>query len=302
LAIVVGGITGLRKRFTGAMPEGPEIRRAAERIARKVVGREAEQVEFSLPRLASWGDELSGRVVEAVDVRGKAMLTRFEGDLAVYSHNQLYGVWFVRQRYDLPSTGRQLRLAIHTERHSALLYSASEIEVLTREEEAAHPFLAALGPDPLNDDLAPGDLARRFAAPRFRRRQLGALLLDQRCVAGLGNYLRADILFDAGIHPARRPADCADAELMRLDDAVRCITRRSFDTGGLTVEPELAERLKASGEPRRRFRHWVYGRAGDVCRRCGAEIAADAIGGRKMYLCPVCQPRHGGVDEPWDDC
>jgi endonuclease-8 len=279
------------------MPEGPEIRRAAERIARKVVGHRAERVEFGLPRLTSWGGELTGRAVEAVDVRGKAMLTRFEGDVAVYSHNQLYGVWFVRRRDDLPATGRQLRFAVHTEEYSALLYSASEIEVVSRDEEACHPFLSALGPDPLNDPLTPGDVALRLASPRFRRRQLGALLLDQRCVAGLGNYLRADILFDAGIHPARRPADCTDAELIRLDDAVRCITRRSLDTGGLTVEPELAERLKASGEPRRRYRHWVYGRAGDACRRCGAEIAVDAIGGRTIYLCPACQPRDGAANE-----
>jgi hypothetical protein len=110
------------------MPEGPEIRRAADRIARAVEGRVAEEVFFGLPRLTEYADELTGRRVEGIETRGKAMLTHFDCGLSVYSHNQLYGRWYVVRAGAEPATNRDLRLALETATHRALLYSASEID------------------------------------------------------------------------------------------------------------------------------------------------------------------------------
>ena len=130
------------------VPEGPEIRRAADRIARVLVGERIESAELTPERLHCFAQRLTGARVRAVDTRGKAMLTRFDNDLTLYSHNQLYGRWFVVRRGTLPRTRRSLRVALHTARHSALLYSASDIEVLTEEELREHSFLSRLGPLP----------------------------------------------------------------------------------------------------------------------------------------------------------
>ena len=73
------------------MPEGPEIRRAADKVAAVLVGKTVDKVSFGLPELRQFERRLSGRVVTAIDTRGKAMLTRFENGLTIYSHNQLYG-------------------------------------------------------------------------------------------------------------------------------------------------------------------------------------------------------------------
>ena len=131
------------------MPEGPEIRRAADRIANVLLGRQIEEVFFAFPELCRYEEQIAGTRVAAVDTRGKALLTRFDNDLVLYSHNQLYGRWFTVERGNLPGTRRSLRVALHTESHSALLYSASEISVLTDRQVAAHPFLSRLGPDVL---------------------------------------------------------------------------------------------------------------------------------------------------------
>ena len=77
------------------MPEGPEIRRAADRIGRVLNGRTVERVEFGLGRLETWAPRLSGTRVSAVSSHGKAMLTRFDNGWVLYSHNQLYGRWYV---------------------------------------------------------------------------------------------------------------------------------------------------------------------------------------------------------------
>ena len=117
------------------MPEGPEIRRAADKVAAVLVGKEAESVTFGLPQLRRFENHFRGHTVTAVDTRGKAMLTRFDNGLTLYSHNQLYGRWYVRARGELPRTRRSLRVAFHTALHSALLYSATDIEVLDHDDE-----------------------------------------------------------------------------------------------------------------------------------------------------------------------
>lgn len=277
-------------RASNAMPEGPEIRRAADRVAAAIEGRVADEVFFAFPALKRFESELAGRRVDQVTSRGKGMLTRFDCGLSVYTHNQLYGRWFVMPRDRLPRTRRQLRFAVRTSARQALLYSASEIEVLDREAEGLHPYLSRLGPDILSQAPGRDELASRLAEPRFRGRQLAALLLDQRFVAGLGNYLRAEILFEARIHPRRRAADCGIEELRRLGDRLINLTRRTYRTRGVTLAPARVAELKAAGAPRSAYRFWVYGRGGDPCRVCATPVLAEPIAGRNCFWCPSCQP------------
>ena len=277
------------------MPEGPEIRRAADRVAAAIEGRVADEVFFAFDELKDFEGELSGRRVVEVTTRGKAMLTRFSGGLSVYTHNQLYGRWYVMRNGRLPKTGRQLRFAVGAGDRRALLYSSSEIEVLDAEAERTHPFLSRLGPDVLSESPSADDIAARLDEPRFRGRQLGALLLDQSFVAGLGNYLRAEILFESGVHPRRRGRDCSVSERLQLADRVIALTRRTYRTRGVTLAPSRVAELKAAGVPRSGYRFWVYGRAGEPCRVCGRQVAMDTVGGRKCFWCPSCQPR--GVGE-----
>jgi endonuclease-8 len=272
------------------MPEGPEIRRAADRIAEAIVGRRATRVRLLLPRLRGREAELEGRVVESVEPRGKALLTAFEGGRYLYSHNQLYGRWYVCRPGRPPRTSRSLRVAIETEERWALLYSASEIEVLGEEELATQPFLARIGPDVLAPDTTPRRIRALLRDRRFRGRALGGLLLDQGFVAGLGNYLRSEILFFAGLRPEVRPADLDEDRLALLARTIREVTRRSYRTGGLTEERALVERARRAGEPRRFHRHAVFARAGKRCRRCASVVRKLEVGGRRLYLCPSCQP------------
>lgn len=272
------------------MPEGPEIRRAADRVARAIAGREATRVEFAFPRLRRFGRQLSGQRVSAVETRGKAMLIRFGSGLTIYSHNQLYGRWFVTPAGKLPTTRRTLRLAIHNHERSALLYSASEIEVLRPEEVERHPFLARLGPDALGPGATHAALARRLADARFARRQLAALLLDQGFVAGIGNYLRSEIPFMAGVHPSRRPRDLSRQQIEALARAIRDVSRQAYRTGGITNDPGRAAKLKASGLRRGEYRHHVFARAGRPCWSCGARVEGTDLAGRRIFFCPTCQP------------
>jgi len=135
------------------MPEGPEIRRAADKIEAVLRHKTVERLEFGLKPLTRFAKTLQGSKVLALETRGKALLTHFDSGDTIYSHNQLYGVWHVVKRGIFPKTNRQLRLAIHTDQHSALLYSASDISVWKTADIEEHPFLKRIGPDILNPDL-----------------------------------------------------------------------------------------------------------------------------------------------------
>ena len=271
------------------MPEGPEIRRAADKVAAVLVGKTIEQVSFGLPRLRRFEDRLQGRAVTAVDTRGKAMLTRFDNGLSIYSHNQLYGRWYTVRRPRMPKTGRQLRIELQTDTHKALLYSASDIDVLDESGLATHPFLSRVGPDILDRSLTADDVAARLCEPRFHRRALGSLYLDQGFLAGNGNYLRSEILWAAGLDPARKPVSLGPRELKTLARQTLKIARRSYRTRGVTVTRSIAESLKADGQTYSEYRFYVFGRDGLPCHRCGAAIERRTMSSRNLFTCPTCQ-------------
>ncbi|MEM9729744.1 MAG: endonuclease VIII [Myxococcota bacterium] len=271
------------------MPEGPEIRRAADKIARKLLDRVIEEASFGLPRLRPFERELSGQRVTKIDTRGKAMLIHFENALSLYSHNQLYGRWYIRARDSYPKTNRSLRVALHTAESSALLYSASDIEVLDGSGVASHPFLSKLGPDILDEDVSRSDILEQLRSPRFRNRSTGSLYLDQAFVAGIGNYLRSEILYAARVHPSQKPSQLTAAQQRRLAEQTLVIGNRAYETGGITNAPRLVNRLKKQGLKRRRYRHAVFGRAGLPCYRCSSPIEKTTVASRRLYVCPACQ-------------
>ena len=229
------------------MPEGPEIRLAADKIARLLINHDIVEVEFGLRRLDRFVKRLTGATVTAVDTRGKAMLTRFDNGLTLYSHNQLYGKWFTMRRPRLPKTIRQLRVGLHTQTHSALLYSASDIEVLTERDLKQHPFLSRVGPDILDPRLNTDDIVERLGSVTFRNRALGGLYLDQAFMAGNGNYLRSEILWAAGVNPQLKPSQLEVAELRTIATETLAISRRSYRTRGITAPPKQAKDRKALG-------------------------------------------------------
>ncbi len=271
------------------MPEGPEIRLAADKIARVLVDRPVIEVEFGLESLRRFEKRLAGRRVTAVDTRGKAMLTRFDNGLTLYSHNQLYGVWFTTRRPRVPDTRRQLRVGLHTQSHSALLYSASDIEVLTAQGLSRHPFLKRLGPDILDPGLTTDAVLERLVSRAFRNRALAGLYLDQAFLAGIGNYLRSEILWAARANPKMRPSQLGAAALRSIARQTLAISRRSYRTRGVTVPARQARAHKALGQDYKQYRFQVFGRDGLACYECGSTIECCSMGSRNLFVCPGCQ-------------
>lgn len=270
------------------MPEGPEIRRAADRLAAAVAGQTVVRAEFAFPALQRFERELAGSRILSITPRGKALLTAFDNGWTLYTHNQLYGVWKVAEPGQRPDTPRSLRVALETSRAAILLYSASDIELWRSDDIESHPFLQGLGPDVLDPALDETAVIARLQSPALRGRALGGLLLDQGFLAGMGNYLRAEVLFDAGLPPSLRPRDLDEAQTAHLARALLAIPRHSYATRGIEPTPGMrADYLAHEGE---RFRFRVFKRDGQPCERCGTPILRITSQSRPLFLCPHCQP------------
>lgn len=273
------------------MPEGPEIYRVAQKLSKAISGKEIISVEFGLERLKGWEEVLINSQITSVKSQAKAMLISTDSGYTIYSHNQLYGRWDIRRSTTAEKkTNRSLRILIETDSHTARLYSASDIEVLDAVDLASHPFLSKLGPDLLDNDVSDAQLVEHISSGRFDRRALKHLLLDQSFLSGIGNYLRSEILFEANLHPNTRLGKLSQAKKRELALISRKITERALAQNGITIDYEIAENLKLEGLTKRQYRHWVFTRDGNPCRRCGSSIIHTRVGGRRLDFCPSCQP------------
>lgn len=273
------------------MPEGPEIYRVAQKLSKAISGKEIISIEFGLERLKGWEEVLINSQITSVKSQAKAMLISTDSGYTIYSHNQLYGRWDIRRSTTAEKkTNRSLRILIETDSHTARLYSASDIEVLDAVDLASHPFLSKLGPDLLDKDVSDTQLVEHISSGRFDRRALKHLLLDQSFLSGIGNYLRSEILFEANLHPDTRLGKLSQAKKSELALISRKITERALAQNGITIDYEIAENLKLEGLTKRQYRHWVFTRDGNPCRRCGSTIIHTRVGGRRLDFCPSCQP------------
>jgi endonuclease VIII len=267
------------------MPEGPEIYRAARQLHAAVAG---QPIELSLlyPELAAHSRTLKRAHITRIHARSKAMLTEFSNGTVLYSHNQLYGEWRVHALGE-PHLKRQKRLIIATKSHQAVLYSATDFAWLGAGHEHRHPYIARLGPEVLADDVTASMLAQRLA--QFPRRNLATALLDQGVLAGLGNYLRADILFVARLSPLLRLGDLTKGQLNNLAKIVHQLTWRSVRHDGILMPKLQYKQLRALGHEYESARFYVFDREGFPCRVCNSPIARIDMGARGVFFCRKCQ-------------
>jgi endonuclease VIII len=267
------------------MPEGPEIFLSA-RAVHEAVAQQPCSVKLPYPPLASKARSLRGVQIVRVHARSKAMLTEFANGVVLYSHNQLYGQWVVHAA-DEPLLPRQVRLVITTAKHQAVLYSATDFAWLRAGEEDEHPYIAKLGPEVLSEQVSAAHIAQRLAA--FPRRVIADALLDQHVLAGLGNYLRADILLVAKINPLRKISSLTQQELLRIAKACKTLTQRSVKRLGVVRPWAQYLATRKAGADFEAARFYAFDREGAPCWECAARIARVTQGGRGLFYCPACQ-------------
>jgi endonuclease-8 len=260
------------------MPEGDTIHRTASRLGTVARGQEILRARSGWPGLDA--ASLAGRRVESVEARGKHLLLHLEDGRAVHSHLGMTGAWHVYGRNEpWQKPASRAGLVLELAAHDCVCFSPKLLELLTASGLRRHPQLQSLG-----QDLLGGPWDEREAVAAFRRHgaaAVGVAVLDQTIVCGIGNVYKSELLFLNGICPLDPVGRVADEAILRLLRSARVWLARNLDRS-------TRQTRFALGGPR----HWVYGRGGQPCLRCGARIRVVRQGeqGRTTYWCPGCQP------------
>jgi len=228
-----------------------------------------------------------GKEVQYVKARSKGLLISV-GDYVMYSTPTLRR-WTVTEHSKPDTTNRSLRVVFGNDKNTARLWSATDIEILEPWELSGHPYLAKLGPDVADLEIDFAEVIAQVSNPKFARRQLSGLLLDQSFLAGVGNYLRSEILFDAGISPYRKVGSMSKSELDSLAKSAIGITALAYHEKGVTVPQELYQTLRDNGLSRYQARHYVFTRDGLECHKCQSLIVHTRLSNRRLDYCPKCQ-------------
>lgn len=309
------------------MPEGPEVRKYADALDAVLTGRIVTSLQARTREARAWLENNEARVlghqVDQVISHGKHLIGYLDGGFFFHAHLMMWGRWKTfgpiapakrRPRKSeavlvLPEKDRRERARIVVEGGAAILLSAPIFNVGEGDPYDRIEILSTLGPDVLPYDRAfdADEFQRRLLLPEHLDAEIGAALLNQQIVAGLGNYLRAEVMFACKLDPWRKVGELTEQNLKCLVRTIPKLSCRAYERGG-TASQKDRDRMAGDPalvyQPGREYgtRHLVFRRTNLPCLRCGEPIKqlrqkthnSNPIEGevertRIMYFCPKCQ-------------
>lgn len=260
------------------MPEGHTIHRLAKDLAADLRGHEVA-TDHRQDRFAEGATRLDGRRLDRTSANGKHLFLHWDGAEVLHIHLGLFGK-FRRSSNPPRDPSDALRLRLTGPEASWDLTGAITCEL--RDPDVLDEVARSLGPDPLRRDADPDEFVRRV---RKSRRPIGALLLDQKVVAGIGNVYRAEILHLTGVHPAFEGRELSEEQVREIWDVTVEQLRLGLTRGRIITVPLAGRRMRSLS---RSDSVHVYKQS--QCRTCGTPVEHSDIGGRNMFTCPSCQP------------
>jgi formamidopyrimidine-DNA glycosylase len=282
------------------VPELPEVEVVRLGLERGVVGRTIDRVHVSHPRAVrrhtagarDFEDLLAGRTISAALRRGKYLWLPLDSGDALTGHLGMSGQLLVvppdkpdethlRVRFTFTDGGHELRFVDQRTFGGLLVVAGGALTDSGLPSTIAH--IARDPVDPEFDDDAFVEGVRR------RKTGIKRALLDQSLVSGIGNIYADEALWRVPLHYARATENLTRPVIRELLEHVRAVLNESLAAGGTSFDALYVSTEGVSGLFERELH--VYGREGEDCHRCGAQIRRDAFMNRSSFTCPKCQPR-----------
>lgn len=270
------------------MPELPEVEITRRGLAAQLVGLTITDTVIRNARLR-WPipkrlpERLRGKSIHALRRRAKYLLIEFEHGTLIL-HLGMSGSLRIlatntppekHDHFDLVLDNGTLMRLRDPRRFGAVLWHEGD--------PVQHPLLATLGPEPLEEDF---DARYLYRATRGRSIAIKQCIMDSHVVVGVGNIYANEALFRAGIKPQLASGRLSLARCTQLVEGIRATLTEAIEKGGSS----LRDFVNAAGQPGYFQQHyWVYGRAAESCRKCGALIKHIRQGQRSSFYCGVCQ-------------
>ncbi len=263
------------------MPEGHTIHRIARDHGRLLRGKPI-QVTSPQGRFASDAARIDGATLERLEAYGKHLFYWWStGDIG-HVHLGLFGKFQIHSGTGAPAPRGAVRMRLATDDVTIDLAGPTLCSVESIEHRDA--VVSRLGPDPLRRDADPNRAIERMARSN---KAMGALLLDQAVMAGIGNVYRAEVLFAHGIHPERPGKHCSPAELDGVWQTATKMLRAGVKANRIVTVDRRDLDLPRNRPIPRAEATYVYKR--DRCLKCGTAIGVVEVANRTCYYCPSDQ-------------
>ena len=282
------------------MPELPEVETVRTGLAPVMEGQVIARAEVNRPDLRwpfpdGMADRLTGRRVTALRRRSKYILADLDSGETLLIHLGMSGRMLISGSevggfyHDHPAPAKHDHVVLHMGQGARITFNDARrfgaMDLMPTDRQEDHWLIRDLGPEPLGNSFDEDYLVARL---KGRNTPIKSALLDQRLVAGLGNIYVCEVLFRAGIHPARKAGRISAARVRSLVPLIRDVLTEAIAAGGSS----LRDYRQADGELGY-FQHGfqTYDREGAPCLTpdCTGRIRRIVQSGRSSFFCPTCQ-------------
>ena len=282
------------------MPELPEVETVRTGLAPAMEGQVIVQADVNRPDLRwpfpdNMSLRLTGAQVLRLRRRSKYILADLSTDETLLIHLGMSGRMTVSGHalgdfyHDHPAPQKHDHVVFHMDNDARITFNDARrfgaMDLMPTVDQDDHWLLKEIGPEPLGNDFNEAHLIEKL---KGKNTPIKTALLDQKIVAGLGNIYVCEVLFRAGIHPARKAGKISAKRVASMVPIIRDVLSEAIESGGSS----LRDYRQADGELGY-FQHGfqVYDREGETCLTvdCGRQIRRIVQSGRSSFFCPQCQ-------------
>ncbi|MCI2254338.1 DNA-formamidopyrimidine glycosylase [Domibacillus sp. PGB-M46] len=273
------------------MPELPEVETVRRTLSELAAGKTIAGVDVRWPKMIkqpeadAFRDAVIGETIQSIDRRGKFLIFQLD-HYALISHLRMEGKFSVNEAAEpeAPHTHVVFSFTDGTELRYRDVRKFGTMHLTAKGAEHELASLKGLGPEPFDEHFTADHLYQKL---QKTSRQVKTALLDQVIVTGLGNIYVDEVLFRSRVHPHRLGRTITKEEAAEIHRHTVAVLTEAVKRGGSTIRTYV----NSQGQ-KGTFQEIlnVYGRAGEACVECGAEIVKTKTGGRGTHICLNCQP------------
>jgi formamidopyrimidine-DNA glycosylase len=308
------------------LPELPEVQTIAFELNRKLKNRTITSVVVNAPKMVAVGPGtvsnirrankrsadkfiglLTGKKILSVRRRAKLLIFHLSGQLSMLVHLKMTGQFIFEDDRLRKKTGGLYRMFNNLKaplvklpgKHTHVIFKFTDGSHLYFNDIRKFGYMKLVQGDEIDQVLelkeyGPEPLSKNFTLLNFRvrtrkfnnKRKIKEWLMDPKAVAGIGNIYSDEILFHAGVRPTRAVSSLTDKELSAIYKWIKWVLIKAIKAKGSSV----GDFVRTDGSWGQMGKlHFVYGRKGQKCKRCGSIIESVKLGGRTGSYCPKCQ-------------
>lgn len=222
------------------MPEGPEVKRISVQLNEILAGKTISNFEILSGRYITHGSPkgldsfllLQNKKISSVNCKGKFIWFQFSDhpEASIWNTLGMTGSWSKTQgehsRAKISFTDESSIYFTDIRNFGTLYFSFSKEELAKK--------LSSLGPDMLSAPPTKEQFLK--IVKRQKDKTLPEFLMNQKMISGVGNYVKAEALYLAGISPLRTCSSLSEKEIIVLQDSIDKVLSASYNSGGSTIK------------------------------------------------------------------